>query len=64
MEKLYTDRFNSYCRSLDALKEAKTRDRNDLIHDYNEILAANCIDDIIDKYIDVFEKLRERVLKI
>lgn len=128
MENLYTDRFDSFCKSLDSLKEARMRDRSDsfvmsgtvqkfsltfdlawklmkdilvkkykiidfaigspsevlkksyennlidddiwmemlknrnnLIHDYNEVLTENLIDIIIDSYINEFEKLSDKI---
>ena len=128
MENLYTDRFNSFKKSLDGLKEAKNRDRtddfvisgtvqkfsltfdlawklmkdilvqkynvldfalgspsevlkkafennliddeiwmtmlknrNNLIHDYDEILAESAVNSIIDKYIKEFEIFENKV---
>jgi nucleotidyltransferase substrate binding protein (TIGR01987 family) len=131
MENLYTDRLNSFKKSLEGLKEAKNRDRtddfvisgtvqkfsltfdlawklmkdilvqkynvldfalgspsevlkkafendlidddiwmtmlkdrNNLIHDYDEILAETAVNSIIDKYIEEFKKFEKRVLTI
>ena len=35
--------------------------RNELTHDYNRILAEEYVDDIVEKYIDVFVALKNKV---
>lgn len=75
MEKSYTNRFNSFKNSLASLKEAKGKDkddiwlsmlddRNNLTHDYDYVIVAEKFDEIVDKYIEVFEKFRSKVDEI
>ncbi len=39
-------------------------DRNNLIHDYDYLIVAEKFDEIVDKYIKVFEKFRSKVDEI
>lgn len=75
MEKSYTNRFNSFKNSLASLEEAKGKDkddiwlsmlddRNNLTHDYDYLIVAEKFDEIVDKYIEVFEKFRSKVDEI
>lgn len=128
MQNSYTDRFKTFIKSLDSLKEAKSKDKNDsfvisgtiqkfsltfdlawktmkdiltekfnildfslgspsevmkksysngiieddkwmimlrlrnnVIHDYDETIAENSFDIIVDEYIPLFEKFKEKV---
>ena len=39
-------------------------DRNNLTHDYDYLIVAEKFDEIVDKYIEVFEKFRSKVDEI
>ena len=39
-------------------------DRNNLTHDYDYLIVAEKFDEIVDKYIEVFEKFRNKVDEI
>lgn len=59
MEKRYTNRYQSFVKSLLALEEARSRDlSDDLTHDYDGTLAEDAVYRIVDDYLPVFEKFR------
>lgn len=61
MEGKFINRYESFCRSLASLEEAKHRDlRNNLTHDYDGTLSQACAEKIVTTYVNRFCQFRDR----